>query len=89
MQKERDPDRAAVARGRFDGAAGAVSSALEGNDYLVGGRFTVADILIGSALAFTQRIGIADELPENLREYVGRLMQRPARERAHERTTSG
>jgi glutathione S-transferase len=89
MQAERDPDRAAVARRRFDAAASAVSGALEGSDYLVGGRFSVADILVGSALAFTVRIGIADELPANLKEYLARLTQRPARERALARTTSG
>ncbi len=89
MNAQRDPDRAATARRRFDRAADAVSSALEGEDYLVGGRFSVADLLVGSALAFTQRIGIADELPANLTEYLARLEQRPARERAVERTTPG
>jgi glutathione S-transferase len=89
MQAERDPDRAATARGRFDAAAGAVSSALDGSEYLIGGRLTVADILIGSTLAFTERIGFADELPGNLRDYLVRLTQRPARQRAVERTSAG
>ena len=89
MQAERDPDGAAVARRRFDGAAGAVSNALEGSDYLVGGRFTVADIIVGGTLAFTQRIGFVDELPANLRDYLERLTQRPARERALARMMSG
>jgi glutathione S-transferase len=89
MQAERDPDRAAAARGRFDEAAGAVSDALGGSDYLVGGRFTVADILVGGVLLFTRRFDIADELPENLRDYLERLAQRPARQRALERTTQG
>jgi glutathione S-transferase len=89
MQAERDPDRAANARKRFDKAATAVSNALDGGDYLVGGRFTVADILVGSAVAFTERIGFADELPASLREYLARLKQRPARQRAVERITSG
>ena len=88
VQAQRDPDRAAVARRRFDTAAGAVSSALGGSDYLLGGRFTVADVLVGGTLAFTDRIGFADELPANLREYLARLAQRPARQRALERTTS-
>ena len=87
MNAQRDPDRAASGRRRFDRAASAVSSSLEQSDYLVGGRFTVADILVGSALAFTERIGIADELPTNLKDYVARLTQRPARQRALERTT--
>jgi glutathione S-transferase len=89
MQAQRDPDRAAAARRRFDEAADAVSSALDGNEYLVGGRFTVADVLVGSTLAFTERIGFADELPANLRDYLARLTQRPARQRAVERITSG
>jgi hypothetical protein len=37
-------------------------------------------------LAFTQRIGFADELPANLRDYIARLAQRPAYQRALERT---
>ena len=89
VHAQRDPDRSAAARRRFDEAAHAVSRALEGSDYLVGGRFTVADVLVGSALAFTERIGFADELSANLREYVARLGQRPAFQRAREHTTSG
>jgi glutathione S-transferase len=89
VQAQRDPDRAGAARRRFDEAASAVSGALAGSEYLVGGRFTVADVLVGSALAFTERIGFADELPANLGEYLARLAERPARQRAVERTTSG
>ena len=85
---QRDPDRAVAARQRFDEAAGAVSGALDGSDYLVGGRFTVADVLVGGTLRFTQRIGFADELPANLGGYVARLTQRPAYQRALQRTTS-
>jgi glutathione S-transferase len=82
-----DPDRAAAARRRFDEAADAVSSALDGSDYLVGGRFTVADVLVGSTLAFTERIGFADELPANLRDYLARLARRPAYQTARGRTS--
>jgi glutathione S-transferase len=89
LHAQHDPDRSAAARHRFDEAAGAVSDALDDSEYLVGGRFTVADILVGSVLWFTERIGFADELPPNLRDYLARLMQRPARQRALERTRSG
>lgn len=51
VHAQSDPDRSAVARGRFDEAARAVSSALDGRDYLVGERFTVADVLVGGTLA--------------------------------------
>jgi glutathione S-transferase len=84
---ERDPERAAAARRRFDAAAGAVSDALDGTDYLVGGRFTVADVLVGTTLAFTRRAGFADELPANVKDYLVRLAQRPAYERALARTS--
>ena len=82
MQATKDPERAAAARARFDAAVGAVSDALDRNDYLVGERFTVADVLIGTALAFTQRVGFADTLPANLTAYIARLGARPAFKRA-------
>ena len=82
-----DPERAAAARRRFDAATRAVSNALEGAEYLVAGRFTVADVLVGTALAFTARVGFADELPANVKDYLARLAQRPAYQRAVERTS--
>lgn len=85
-QAERDPERAALARKRFDDATGAVASALDGNEYLVGGRFSVADVLVGTTLMFTTRAGIADELAPSLKDYVGHLAERPAFKRAAART---
>jgi glutathione S-transferase len=85
-QADRDPDRATKARKRFAAAADAVARALDGHEHLVGERFTVADVLVGSALLFTTRAGIADELPPSLTGYLGRLGQRPAFGRAMKRT---
>jgi glutathione S-transferase len=85
---DRDPERAAAARERFWKGAGAVSAALDGNEYLVGERFTVADVLLSSALGFTTRAGFGDELPANLKDYVARLRERPAYKRAAERTAT-
>jgi glutathione S-transferase len=85
-QAERDPERAASARKRFDAAADAVANALDGHEYLVGDRFSVADVLVGTALMFTTRAGIAEELPPSLKDYVGQLGKRPAFRRALERT---
>jgi len=87
MQAERDPERAAAARSRFDAATSAVSNALEGTEYLVAGHFTVADVLVGTALAFTARAGFADDLPANVKDYLARLAQRPAYQRAVELTS--
>jgi glutathione S-transferase len=82
---ERDPERAASARRRFDAAAGAVEAALDGQEYLVANSFGVADVLVGTAVAFTTRAGFADELPVSLKEYVARLAARPAFQRATDR----
>jgi glutathione S-transferase len=84
-QAERDPDRAAAARERFFAASDAVGAALDGGEYLVAGRFSVADIMVGSALMFTTRAGFADQLRPALSDYIGRLAQRPAFQRAFKR----
>jgi glutathione S-transferase len=83
-----DPDRAAKARRRFGAAANAVARSIDGNDYLVGGRFGVADVLVGTALSFTTRAGFAEELPQSLNDYVARLEQRPAYQRAAGRASA-
>jgi len=83
-----DPERAASARRRFDAATAAVADALGTEEHLVAGRFTVADVLVGTALAFTARVGFAEELPGNLGAYLARLAERPALQRAVARTVT-
>ena len=72
-------------RGRFDAATRAVAGALDSNEFLVGGRFTVADVLIGSVMSWPARAGFADILSDSMKEYVERLSQRPAYQRADAR----
>ena len=72
------PERAQKARRRFASAAEAVGQSLDGDEYLVGGRFSVADVLISSALAFTSRAGFPQVLEPTLTDYVARLQERPA-----------
>ncbi len=83
-----DPERSATARKRFDAGMAAVSGALGDDEYLVAGRFGVADIMVGSALGWVARAGLEDTLPENIRAYVARLTARPAYQRALDRTTN-
>lgn len=85
MYSERDPERAAKARKRFDDATAAVHAQLDGAEFLVGERFTVADIMVATTLLFTVRPGFFDELSTRLKEYVGKLRERPAFSRAAER----
>lgn len=83
--RESDPDRAAKARGRFVAAAGAVADALADSDYLVGGRFGVADILTATALSIPERAGFPEDVSQDLKAYVARLKDRSAYQRARER----
>jgi glutathione S-transferase len=85
IHAERDPERSAAARRRFDAAASAVAAALADDEYLLAARFSVADIMVGTAIAFTVRAGFSEDLPSNLKDYLTRLAQRPAYQRADER----
>lgn len=83
--RESDPDRAAKARGCFVAAAGAVADALADSEYLVGGRFGVADVLVATALSVPERAGFPEDVSQDLKAYVARLKERPAYQRARER----
>jgi glutathione S-transferase len=85
--QEKDPARAAAGRERFWKNADALTGTLRESEFLVGGRFTVADVLVGTALGNTRRAGFGDELQGELADYVTRLNERPAYQRAAERTT--
>jgi glutathione S-transferase len=80
-----DPERAGLARERFRAATLAVADALDGNEFLVADRFTVADVLIGSVMSWPARAGFGEILPESVRGYGERLSQRPAFQRADAR----
>jgi glutathione S-transferase len=66
----------------FREAAAVVEDALDEGDYLVGGRFTVADLVCGAVLLFGRRAELTDGLPR-IADYLARLEARPARERAN------
>jgi glutathione S-transferase len=85
--REAQPERAAKARGRFFKAANAVAERLDGHDYLVQERFGVADVLISTALSFAKRAKFPEPLPPVLDDYLGRLFERPAYQRALERAS--
>lgn len=66
----------------FRVAAEVVEDALDDGDYLVGGRFTVADLVCGAVLMFGRRAELTEGLPR-IAGYLDRLGARPARERAN------
>jgi glutathione S-transferase len=75
------PERAEEAAARFHYAAAVVDRALEGKDYLVGGQFTVADVVCAGVLLYGARFGMTEGL-ENVGAYLERIDERPARRRA-------
>ena len=79
--RESDPERAATAAERFQAAGRVIEEALAGSDYLVGGRFGVADVVCGGVLAFAKRLELTQDLP-GVEMYIARLDARPARQRA-------
>ena len=55
-----------------------VEQALEGNDYLVADKFTIADIAVGSALFLGVSLGLDERYKPNCKRYLEMLMERPA-----------
>lgn len=79
-----EPNTAVVeaARARFATAADAYGAALAGAPFIVGGAFSVADIIAGGVLGFARRAEIF-ELSPAIAAYVDGLEARPAFARAY------
>ena len=57
---ESAPDVAAAAGNRARAAADAAVAALDGREFIVGDRFTVADIIVSEVIRIARRIGVVD-----------------------------
>ena len=86
--REAQPERAEKARRRFSRAADAVAQSLDGGEYLVDGRFGVADVMVGTALSFAKRAKLTEAFPSALEDYLTTLSARPAYQRALERASA-
>jgi glutathione S-transferase len=64
-------------RERFTGVATALDQALKGRDWLLGDRFTVADVICASVLGGAHSRGLLADWP-GLQTYVERAEARPA-----------
>ena len=67
----------------------AFNDAMAGADYIVDGRFTMADISVGYAVMLSRLIGLGDQVPVGLQRYFDRLQVRPAFQRADRAQTEG
>jgi glutathione S-transferase len=73
-------------RAFFGGRARSIEAALaDGREWLVAGRFTIADIAVGYAAFLATRVGAKDELGETTSAWLARCTARPAFERACQR----
>jgi glutathione S-transferase len=64
-----------------------VEAALEGKDFLVADRFTIADIAVGYALFMGKRLGLDQRYKPNCTRYLTKLMERPAFTRSQQKTS--
>lgn len=75
---QREPARASTTPyGDFDTMLSTLTGRLREGPYLLGERFTAADILWGSALRWTTAFALVPELPE-IMAYVARVTSRPS-----------
>ena len=83
MLPEEQRSAAADAEGRqkFAEVARVLEQALTGKSFILGERFSAADVMLGSTLSWAQFMGLLEGHPE-LQAYVGRLSERPAFQRA-------
>lgn len=67
--------------GDFDAMLDAVAGAITPGPYVLGGRFSAADVLWGTALAWTTAAKLLPDRPR-IAAYAGRIGSRPAAQRA-------
>jgi glutathione S-transferase len=67
--------------GTYDEAMNALEGAVSQSDYLVGDRFTAADVYVGSHIGFGLQFGTIEKRPA-FERYVSRISARPAAVRA-------
>ncbi|HEX7581982.1 MAG TPA: glutathione S-transferase family protein, partial [Gaiellaceae bacterium] len=77
-----DPDAVAKAEARLAKAAAALAGALDGRDYLIDDRFTIADVVMGGVLHSARRLELMPDSP-TLVAYLTRLDGREAKQRAY------
>jgi glutathione S-transferase len=82
-EKERDPERHTAARERVREAAAVIETALGEGEFIVGDRFSAADIVLGSVLIFARDQGLLEGGFPAISRYIDALIARPARASAY------
>ena len=79
--RKENPRASAVGWRDFDMVLDIVADALKSGPYLLGEQFTAADVVVGSGLRYGMMFKMIPERKE-FHDYVGRLVTRPAAQRA-------
>lgn len=79
--RKEEPRRGMLGYGDFDRVMDVVAKAVERGPYLMGEKFTAADVIIGSNLRWGMMFDLVPKWSEFV-AYVGRLEKRPALQRA-------
>lgn len=79
---EKQPERAAAAIETYRKAAAVVEQELASKEYILGGGFTFADLIVAGVLVFGAWLGMNDGFT-NIAAYLERVHARPAYQRAH------
>ena len=78
MGNAKDPEKAAACLAELDKPFTVLNGALAGRDYLMGGRFTVADLNLASVLTWARPAGVAIANYPNVEAWLARCLARPA-----------
>ncbi|MBS2035548.1 glutathione S-transferase family protein [bacterium] len=82
-EDQRKPERVAQAKELLQARLQIIADHLATREFIADGRFTTADVLVGSALDWAHMQGLLGGFP-SLVGYVEKLKKRPAYQRAHE-----
>jgi glutathione S-transferase len=77
-----DIEAAASGERRMEKTAAALAEALDGDEFIVGNRFTIADVVLGGVLESARKYGTFPDSPALL-TYLERLDERPSKQRAY------
>ncbi|MBU2581264.1 MAG: glutathione S-transferase family protein [Alphaproteobacteria bacterium] len=78
---ELPPKPQSYGHGSFESMIGALEKGLKGRDWLMGDRFTAADVLVGSSVHVLQQFGLLPVITA-LQGYVARCRIRPGLQKA-------
>ena len=73
--------------GDYEAMLAAIEGALKGGDYVLGSKFSMADVIFGGTLRYMTTFKMLDARPSFLR-YIERLNERPAYKRAEARNAA-